>query len=492
MNHLPVLIPASLLFAAFLVPLAGLLRKSLAAGIAVAGSGLAAVFSLASLYQVLSAGTMRYHFGGWAPPVGIEYVVDPLGAFMASVVTFIGFVAMIYFRLSIRHEAPDRFVTAHAIGLLLLAGLSGMIVTGDLFNLFVFLEIASLSAYALVAIGEKRAPVAAFRYLILGSLGGSFYVLGVGFLYFSTGSLNMADVAQRLPAIYDSRAVAAAATLIAVALGLKMALFPLHLWLPDAYTYAPSAVAGLIPPIMTKVAAYVLIRIFLEVFQPHYSMNQLPVLPVVGWLSAAGIVFGSVMAIAQSDLRRMLAYSSVSQIAYVGLGFGMGHPLGLVGAMLHILNHAFMKGCLFFVAGAIRYRTGWVEISRFTGLGRRMTWTMGAFTVAALSMIGVPPAAGFFSKWYLLLGAIEVGNGWFVAVILLSSLLNAAYFFRVLENVYAKTQPPEKNDPARLDPPASMLAPILLLAGGILVLGLLNSVIVTQVLEPIAVRLYKS
>src|SRR5688572_213914 len=278
-NHLPVLIPASLLFAAFLVPLAGLLHKSLAAGIAVAGSGLAAGFSLASLYKVLSAGTMRYHFGGWAPPVGIEYVVDPLGAFMASVVTFIGFLAMLYFRLSVRHEAPDRFVPAHAIGLLLLAGLSGMIVTGDLFNLFVFLEIASLSAYALVAIGEKRAPVAAFRYLILGSLGGSFYVLGVGFLYFSTGSLNMADVAQRLPAIYDSRAVAAGATLIAVALGLKMALFPLHLWLPDAYTYAPSAVAGLIPPIMTKVAAYVLIRIFLEVFQPHYSMNKLPVLP---------------------------------------------------------------------------------------------------------------------------------------------------------------------------------------------------------------------
>ena len=490
MNHLPVLIPASLLFAAFLVPLAGLLRKSLAAGIAVAGSGLAALFSLASLYKVLSTGTMRYHFGGWAPPVGIEYVVDTLGAFMASVVTFVGFVAMIYFRLSIRHEAPDRFVTAHAIGLLLLAGLSGMIVTGDLFNLFVFLEIASLSAYALVAIGEKRAPVAAFRYLILGSLGGSFYVLGVGFLYFSTGSLNMADVAQRLPAIYDSRAVAAAATLIAVAMALKMALFPLHLWLPDAYTYAPSAVAGLIPPIMTKVAAYVLIRIFLEVFQPHYSVNQLPVLPVVGWLSAAGIVFGSVMAIAQNDLRRMLAYSSVSQIGYVGLGFGMAHPLGLVGALLHILNHAFMKACLFFVAGAIRYRTSGAEIRRFTGLGRQMAWTMGAFTVAALSMIGVPPAAGFFSKWYLLLGAIEIGNGWFGAVILLSSLLNAAYFFRVLENVYAKAEPPEKNDPARLDPPASMLMPILLLAGGILVLGLLNSVIVTQVLEPIAVRLY--
>ncbi len=492
MNHLPVLIPAALLFAAFLIPLAGLWRKDLAHCIALAGSALAAALSISGLWKVLIAGELRYRLGGWAPPIGIEYVLDPLAAFMAAVVTFVGFVAMIYFRPSLEHEAPDRIVTAQAIALLLLAGLSGMIVTGDLFNLFVFLEIASLSAYALVAIGEKRAPVAAFRYLMLGSLGGSFYVLGVGFLYFSTGTLNMADVAQRLTAIPDSRAVAAGATLIAVALGLKMALFPLHVWLPDAYTYAPSAVASLISPLMTKVAAYVLIRIFLEVFQPHYSTTQLPILPVVGWLAAAGIVFGSVMAIAQNDLRRMLAYSSVSQIAYVGLGFGMAHPLGLVGALLHILNHAFMKGCLFFVAGAIRYRTGSVEISRFTGLGKRMPWTMCAFAVAALSMIGIPPAAGFFSKWYLLLGAIDVGNGWFVAVILLSSLLNAAYFFRVLENVSAKIQSPEKNDPARADPPASMLVPILVLAGGVLVLGLLNSVIVTQILQPIAARLYQS
>jgi len=426
------------------------------------------------------------------PPIGIEYVLDPLAAFMATVVTSVGFVAMIYFRPSLEHESPDRIITGQAIALLLLAGLSGMIVTGDLFNLFVFLEISSLSAYALVAVGETRAPVAAFRYLILGSLGGSFYVLGVGFLYFSTGSLNMADVGQRLAAIPDSRAVAAAATLIAVALALKMALFPLHLWLPDAYTYAPSAVAGLIPPIMTKVAAYVLIRIFLQVFSPRYSIAQVPILPVVGWLAAAGIVFGSLMAIAQKDLRRMLAYSSVSQIAYVGLGFGMANPLGLVGALLHILNHAFMKGCLFFVAGAIRFRTGRVEISRFAGLGKRMPWTMAAFTIAALSMIGIPPAAGFFSKWYLLLGAIEIGNGWFVAVILLSSLLNAAYFFRVLENVYGKDSPQEKNDAAGSDPPASMLAPILLLAGGVLVFGLLNSVIVTQILQPIAAHLYRS
>jgi multicomponent Na+:H+ antiporter subunit D len=413
-----------------------------------------------------------------------------LSAFMAAVVTVTGFLSLVYFRPSAQHEIPDRFVISHAVALLLLAGLCGMVVTGDLFNLFVFLEIASLSAYALVAIGDKQAPVAAIRYLILGSLGGSFYVLGVGFLYFVTGSLNMADVAQRLVPIYHSRAVIAAAVLIAVAMGLKMALFPLHLWLPDAYTYAPSATAGLIAPIMTKVAAYVLIRVFFGVFQPAFALHQFPLLPVISWLAAAGIILGSVMAIAQQDLRRMLAYSSVSQIAYVGLGLGIAHPLGLVGALLHVVNHAFMKACLFFAAGSLRYRTGSTTISSLGGLGRKMPWTFGAFTVAALSMIGIPPAGGFFSKWYLLLGALAVGNGWFVTVIIVSSLLNAAYFFRVLENLYAKTGR-RQDEIAPAEAPASMLVPTVILAVGILALGLFNSSIVTRALEPVANGFYQ-
>jgi len=489
-THIPVLIPAPLLLAAFLVPLAGMLHKGLVPAVALAGSAAAAAFAVLGLRKVIAEGPLHYELGNWPPPVGIEYILDPLSAFMAVVVTVTGFLSLVYFRLSARHEIPDRFVTGHAVALLLLAGLSGMVVTGDLFNLFVFLEIASLSAYALVAIGDKQAPVAAFRYLILGSLGGSFYVLGVGFLYFATGSLNMADVAERLAPIYHSRAVIAAAVLIAVAMALKMALFPLHLWLPDAYTYAPSAVAGLIAPIMTKVAAYVLIRVFLGVFQPSFAIDHIPLLPAISWLAAGGIIFGSVMAIAQQDLRRMLAYSSVSQIAYVGLGLGMANPLGLVGALLHVANHAFMKACLFFVAGSLRYRTGLMEISSLVGMGRKMPWTFAAFTVAALSMIGIPPAAGFFSKWYLLLGALEVGNGWFVAAILLSSLLNAAYFFRVLENLYAK--PGGKEDESRVaEAPASMLMPTLLLAVGILVLGLLNSLIVTEILMPVADGMYQ-
>jgi multicomponent Na+:H+ antiporter subunit D len=488
-RHLPVLIPATLLFSAFIIPLAGFLRRDFAFALALIGSFVSFIFSAAGLLAVISGGELRYHLGGWAPPIGIEYVLDRLSAFMATMVTMVGTLVLIYSRRSILHEAPERFVNLYALSMLLLAGLAGMIVTADLFNLFVFLEIASLSTYALTAVGDERGPVASFRYLILGSIAGSFYVLGVGYLYFSTGSLNMADVAQRLPDLYDSRAVAAAATLIFIALALKMALFPLHLWLPDVYSYAPSAIAGLIAPIMTKVFAYAAIRMFLTVFQPYYLRDVLPVTSVIGWLAAAGVLYASIMAIAQKDFRRMLAYSSISQIGYIGIGIGLANPLGLIGALLHILNHAFMKACLFLVAGAVRFRTGRWEISRFAGLGRKMPWTMAAFTISALSMIGVPPAAGFFSKWYLLLGGIDAGNWVFVATILLSTLLTAVYFFRVLEQVYAGHSEAENVSKDVCDPPASMLLPTVVLGAGVVVLGLLNTLIVTRILEPIVAPL---
>jgi multicomponent Na+:H+ antiporter subunit D len=488
-RHLPVLIPATLLFSAFVIPLAGFWRRDFAFALALLGGVVAFIFSSAALLAVVGGGEIRYHLGGWAPPIGIEYVLDRLSAFMATVVTFVATLVLLYSRRSVLDEAPERFVTLYALAMMLLAGLAGMIVTADLFNLFVFLEIASLSTYALTAVGDDRAPVASFRYLILGSIAGSFYVLGVGFLYFSTGSLNMTDVAERLPDLYGSRAVAAAATLIFIALALKMALFPLHLWLPDVYSYAPSAISSLIAPLMTKVFAYAAIRMLLTVFKPDYLRDILPVTSVIGWLAAGGVIYASIMAIAQSDIRRMLAYSSISQIGYIGIGIGLANPLGLIGALLHILNHAFMKACLFLVAAAVRFRTGRSEVARFAGLGRKMPWTMAAFTISALSMIGVPPAAGFFSKWYLLLGGIEAGNWVFVATILLGTLLTAVYFFRVLERVYAGHSAEENVSKEVCDPPASMLLPTLVLGAGVVVLGLLNTLIVGHILEPIAAAL---
>jgi multicomponent Na+:H+ antiporter subunit D len=378
--------------------------------------------------------------------------------------------------------------------MLLLCGFNGMALTGDFFNLYVFLEIASLAGYGLVGLGEKQSPAAAFRYLIMGTLGASFYLMGLAFLYMSTGSLNMADISRIVPYLFENPVLFAAVSLMTIGMGIKMAIFPLHGWLPDSYTYAPSTSVAMLAPLGTKIAAYVIIRMLFYIFGVNYVSKDFPITTLIGWLSVIGIIYGSIMAMTQTELKRMLAYSSVAQIGYIGMGIGLASPLGLIGAVLHVLNHAFMKACLFLVAGNLRAQAGHTNISLFDeSYRKKMPWTFAAFTVAALSMIGVPPTAGFFSKWYLALAAID-GNNWiFLAIILLSSLLNAVYFFNILERVYLRrsssinsgTQSsPAVNPAPQREAPASMLAPTLILASAILALGLFNAVIVNKLILP--------
>lgn len=479
MEQIPILIPLLLILSALVSFLLGLRRPSLSYLVVVLGASLAFIASVEGLITVLRHGPQHYFLGGWAAPVGIEYVLDHLSAFMVVLVVGIGLISLIYSLRSVQAELGGKAQFTYPLMALLLAGLSGIVLTGDLFNLYVFLEIASISAYALIAAGGPRGAVAALRYLIMGTLGASFYLVGVGFIYFTVGSLNMADVAQALPELYHSPLIIGAVAFMTVGLGLKMALFPLHMWLPDAYTFSPSAAAAIIAPLMTKVAAYVLVRLLISVFPPYYLGEVLPVTTVLGVLGVLGIIFASLMAIAQHDLRRMLAYSSVAQISYVMLGIGLGNPVGLVGALLHILNHAVMKGCLFQIAGALGLQ-GRLEIEHLAGLGREMPYTMGAFTVAALSMVGIPPACGFFSKWYLAMGCVEAENWVFLAGLIIGSLLTAAYFFRVLEKVYAA---PSGTTRAQR-PPLTMFVPILVLAVAIIALGLGNSLIVEHVLNP--------
>ena len=489
MSNITIMILAPLLLFTFIITLVGVWRLTWAYIAAIIGMVISLAAASIGLFKVLNEGTQRHFLGGWAPPFGIEYVLDHLSAFMAVIIVFIGLITLIYPPLAGMYTSPRRGIPIYGLFMLLITGLVGVVITGDLFNLFVFLEIYSLASYALISLGGARAMVAGFRYLILGTIAGSFYLLGVGFIYFSTGTLNMADAAQLLPAIYDSPAVMAAVALIVVGMGIKMALFPLHVWLPDAHSYAPPVIAAVLAAIQIEVAAYVIIRVLLTVFQPYYLIEYLPVTTIIGWVSATGIIFGSVMAVAQKDFKRMLAYSTVAQVAYIGLGIGLVNPLGLIGGLLHILNHAFMKTCLFLIAGAIRYQTGLHAIPQFAGLGRKMPLVMGALAVAALSMIGIPPTGGFFSKWYLMLGSIEAQNWVFVAVIAASSLLTAVYFFRIIEKVFTAPSVSEQAVEQAKEPAMRILAPILILAVGVIVLGLINAFIVTHVLWPVVAPL---
>jgi multicomponent Na+:H+ antiporter subunit D len=488
MAALPILIPATTLAFAVIAAVVSFRRAALATVTALVGAVLSLVLAGIGLSAALRVGALRHQLGGWPPPVGIEYILDPLSGYMAVIIGIIGVLVLIYPMRAGFGSMPSRRVPVASLTLLLLTGLLGVVFSGDLFNLFVFLEVYAIASYALISFGGDRALFASFRYLIIGTAGSGFYLLGVGFLYFSTGALNMEHVAGLLPALTGSPTVTGALVLIVVGLGIKAALFPLHVWLPDAHSYAPPAVAALLAAVQVKVAAYALIRIFHTVFAPGEVAVGLDALTLLAWFGAAGIVAGSVAAILQHDLKRLLAYSTVAQLGYIAVGIGLATPLGLIAALLHVLNHAFMKSCLFLVAGGIIVQTGLRDISRFTGLGRRLPWTMAAFALAAVSMVGVPPTAGFFSKWYLLLATIEAGQWLFAVVIVGSTLLTLAYFLRIFERVFIG-EPEEEAVAGAVEPGGQVLGPVWVLAAGVVVFGLANVAIVVGVLEPAVARL---
>jgi len=484
----PVLLVVIPLIFAFLTLPFGWWRKGLCYPITLVALSLSFLASLHTLHTVITTGTIHYWLGNWKPPWGIEYVVDHLNAFVLVIVSFVSLVVAISSKRSVEQELPEKIVFFYCVFLLQVAGLLGIVVTGDMFNLYVFLEIASLAGYALIAIGEDGAPFASFNYLIFGTIGACFYLLGVGYLYVSTGSLNMADLFQILPDLYQSKVVLVAFAFFMVGVSLKMALFPLHVWLPDAYTYAPSAVSALLAPLMTKVGAYVMIRIMFTVFKPQFCIELIPVTTILGWMAAGAILFGAVMALAQTDLKRMLAYILVSEVGYITLGVGLANRAGLTGAILHILNDSFMMLALFLVVGAIMYRSGKREIPELRYLHRRMPFTMAAFVIAALSVIGIPPTCGFFSKWYLILGAIDASQWVFVAVLLVSSLLNVILFFRVIEHAYLEPDEEHAGGGSELaitieEAPLSMLVPILIATAGIMVFGVLSGKIISTIIQ---------
>lgn len=434
-----------------------------------------AAFAIACLLldQVLADGTISYELGGWAAPLGIEYRVDSLNAFVLLIVSGIAAVVLPFTRASLPLEmVREKAYLFHCAFLLCLTGLLGVTITGDAFNLFVFLEISSLSSYILISLGpHRRALTAAYQYLVVGTIGATFIVIGIGLLYGATGTLNMNDIAQRLPAIGYNRTVVAAFAFLLVGTAVKLALFPLHFWLPKAYTYAPSSVSAFLAATATKVAVYVLIRFLFTVFGVEFSFDILPTAEPLMVLSVLAMFVASTIAIFQDSVKRILAYSSVAQIGYMVVGITLVSVPGLTASILHLFNHALMKGALFLVLGCIACRQSSFRVGDLAGIGRRMPWTMAAFTVGGVSLIGLPLTAGFISKWYLVLAALEGGSWWLAAFIVASSLLAVVYVWRVVEAAYFKT-PPDGIGIERREAPLSLLVPTWILAAANIYFGL--------------------
>jgi len=422
-----------------------------------------------ALYNA-EVGTTIYKMGGWAPPHGISLVIDALNAPVVVLIALMSLITVIYaLPATVAEIKPNKRAPFYAAFLLCTAGLLGMTVTGDAFNVFVFLEVSSISTYVLVAMGaarDRRALSAAYNYLILGSIGATFFVIGVGFLYMETGTLNMADMARILADLDGgSRVAKIAFGFIVIGLGLKLAMFPLHTWLPGAYAYSPTPVAAFLASTATKAALYLLLRFTFFVFDPSYSYVADVLMYILVGLGVVGMIFASLQAIFQTDVRRMLAYSSVAQVGYMLLGIGIATTASVAAGYLHLLNHAIIKGGLFLALGAMWYRFGITRTEDFRGLGKTMPLTMGAFTVSGLSLIGVPFTAGFVSKVNLTFAAADSGWWWAVAVIMVTSILALIYIGRLLLAAYFQSPPVVNGEVvARNEAPIAMLLPMWILA----------------------------
>lgn len=475
--HLPVLTIMIPLFAGLFMPLLGRLNRAIIWPLAVGALGFATFGSIHMLADVATTGeAIHYSFGGWGLPTGIGYRVDVLNGMVLAMIAGAGLLTSIWMLRPAQKEIPDEGrASYYAVFLLCCAGFLGITITADIFNLYVFLEIASITSYVLIAMGGRRqALYAGYSYLIVGSIGATFILLGIGHLYMRTGSLGMADILSQFQAdtsLYTLSDVRTAFAFFTVGLAIKMALFPLHGWQPSAYTHAPSPSSLFIASTSTKVSAYAFYRICFGVFGLAFLTDGLPeIREIVLVMSSAAIVLGPLIAIRQGDLKRLLAYSSVGQIGYIMLGVVLLNVDGLTGGIIHFWNHAAAKGSLFCVAGALVFRTGSARVSDLAGMGRRAPWTSAVLTVAGCSMVGVPMTAGFLSKWYLAAGALEADYVFVVPVLIASSVFTAIYVWRVLQLVWFA---PKDVEPAvTSEVPWSMRLPALVLGAACLVFGL--------------------
>ncbi len=489
------------LIASFCMPVFARWKKEVCAPLATLTTAAVFILTLIIGYHVSQGQVLSYAVSGWEPPWGIEMMVDSLSAVMMMLIAGVSLFILIFSFVAIKYEL-ERIVTGwyYTAFLLCLSGMIGLVVSNDIFNMYVLIEIAGISACALVAAkGTRLSTEAALKYLLLATIGSGFILFGIGFIYMITGHLNIHYVAAELAIIKDQYPILIWTTLsfFVVGFGVKAALFPLHLWLPDAHSSAPSPSSAMLSSLVVKVYIIAFVKILLiafglEIFHETFIRHLIIALAVMAMLA------GSFFAFVQIELKRRLAYSTVAQVGYVFLGIGLGTPWGLAAGMLHIIVHAFMKTCLFLCAGAIAYQTGRKQVNEFAGMGFLMPITMGAFTIAAFSMVGIPLFGGFISKYGLALGSLEADLPILILVIVLSGLLNATYYFPIIGQAYFSQDEEHGSDNhdtnssskfKRDQIPLSMLIPIVVMALGIIYLGIFPGTIINFINQTIEVLL---
>ncbi len=482
MSHqLPAILFLLPLFAAISMPVVCLKHRHWSQPISVAILAAMVLVSILNLYNVLHHGEVRYVFSGWATPLGIEWVADGLASVILVLFSALGLLGVVFTGPTSPKDLGGRIVHYYTLILLLVSSLTGIVFAGDLFNLFVFLEVAAISSYALIGVAGGRALFAAYRYLILGTLGASLYLLGVSYLYAVSGTLNMADIAEKLPFLLHSKALVGGLLFMFIGLGIKMALVPFHAWLPEAYTYAPESISPILASLVTKVALLAWVRIIYWVLNASIVINDIPILLLVAVVGALAAVIGASLALAQQNIKMMFAYGGISHIGIILIGIGQGNPTGFVGGVFYLLNDAVMQAGLFFLAGVAFCHYGVRTIDDMGRVGKQAPWLTGALIILALGMIGLPPTGGFFGKWYIILGALEADNYVSAAAVVLSTLLTLAYFVKLFEAIFRQTS--TGSDVPLGTIPLSFKLTLGVTSAAIMILGLFSSPIIQLLLS---------
>ena len=440
MSHqLPAILFLLPLFAAISMPVVCLKHRHWSKSISLTILAAMVLVSILNLHNVVNHGEVRYAFSGWTAPLGIEWVADGLASVILVLLSVLGLLGVVFTGPTSPKALGGRIVNYYTLILLFFSALTGIVFAADFFNIFVFLEVAAISSYALIGVAGGRALFAAFRYLILGTIGASIYLLGVSYLYAVTGTLNMADMADKLPFLLGSKALVGGLLFIFIGLGIKMALVPFHSWMPEAYAYAPDSVSPIMASLLTKIVLLAWVRIIYWVLNASIAIFDIPILQLVAALGALAAVIGASLALAQRDIKMMFAYGGVSHIGIILIGIGQGNQTGFVGGIFYLLNDAVMQAALFFIAGVAFYQYGVRTIDDLGRVGKQASWLTGSLIVVALGMIGLPPTGGFFGKWNIILGALEASNYVSVAAVLLSTLLTLAYFVKLFEGIFRQT-----------------------------------------------------
>ena len=392
-------------------------------------------------YTNLGQSSIPYSMGGWGVegglPVGIFLILDGFSVIMLCIINLIGFIALVYSLSYIRKYTAE--ANYYALFCLIIAGMNGVVLSGDLFNLFVFLEVSVISSYALVAFGVGKTELeASFKYQVLGVLASMLILLAIGLIYWKTKTLNIADVRHVMESGYSKPFYIFVQVLLISGFGLKAAIVPFHAWLPDAHASAPSPISAMLSGVLIKaVGIYVLVRLFFNMFVFSHEIAV-----VITALGAISMLVGALVALMQWDLKRLLAYSSISQIGYVLMAFGMGMilivkgdnltvaALAIGGGLYHLINHAVFKGLLFLNAGALEHRLDTRDLKKMGGLSSVMPVTSSTSFMASMSISGIPPFNGFFSKLIIIIAAINGKFYLLAALAVLVSIVTLAYFLK--------------------------------------------------------------